>query len=117
MSPTGRGTPKVREGTRRLLLVGFGGILLLLALTGLNALSVLKTIQVRNEQIRQEYLNRERILEQLRSDIYLSGTYARDLLLEPDPARAEAHRGELEAARSRIESMIAAYAGILRDEE
>jgi len=117
MSPTGRGTPKVREGTRRLLLVGFGGILLLLALTGLNALSVLKTIQVRNEQIRREYLNRERILEQLRSDIYLSGTYARDLLLEPDPARAEAHRSELEAARSRIESMIAAYAGILRDEE
>jgi signal transduction histidine kinase len=103
--------------TRRLLLVGFGGILLLLALTGLNAVSVLRTIQTRNEQIRRDYLNRERILEQLRSDIYLSGTYARDLLLEPDPARAEVHRSELEGARSRIESMISEYAGILRGEE
>ncbi len=103
--------------TRRLLLVGFGGILLLLAVTGLNAVSVLKAIQTRNEQIRQDYINRERILEQLRSDIYLSGTYVRDLLLEPDPARADMHRSELEGARSRIEAMVAEYAGILRGEE
>jgi len=103
--------------TRRLLLVGFGGILLLLAVTGLNAVSVLRTIQTRNEQIRQDYVNRERILQQLRSDIYLSGTYVRDLLLEPDPARADTHRNELESARSRIESMIAEYAGILRGDE
>lgn len=103
--------------TRRLLLVGFGGILLLLAITGLNAVSVLRTIQTRNERIRQDYLNRERILEQLRSDVYLSGTYARDLLLEPDPARADTHRNELEAARARIEAMIAEYAKILRSEE
>lgn len=100
-----------------MLLVGFGGILLLLAITGLNAVSVLKTIQTRNEQIRQDYVNRERILEQLRSDVYLSGTYVRDLLLEPDPARADMHRNELEGARSRIDSMIAEYAGILRGEE
>lgn len=103
--------------TRRLLLVGFGGILLLLALTGLNTVSVLRTIQTRNEGIRQDYLNRERILEQLRSDVYLSGTYARDLLLEPDPARADMHRNELEAAQARIESMIAEYGRILRSGE
>jgi len=100
-----------------LLLVGFGGILLLLAITGLNAVSVLKAIQSRNEQIRQDYVNRERILEQLRSDVYLSGTYVRDLLLEPDPARADTHRNELEETRSRIKAMIAEYAGILRGEE
>lgn len=103
--------------TRRLLLIGFGGILLLLALTGLNAVSVLRTIQTRNERIREDYLNRERILEQLRSNVYLSGTYARDLLLEPDPARAEMHRNELEGARAQIESMIAEYARILRGNE
>ena len=103
--------------TRRLLLVGFGGVLLLLAFTGLNALSVLKNIRTRNDQIRRDYVNREQILGQLRSDIYLSGTYARDLLLEPNPARADMHRNELESTRSRIESMIAAYDGILRGEE
>lgn len=103
--------------TRRLLLIGFGGLLLLLAFTGLNALSVVRTIQTRNESIRQDYVNRERILEQLRSDIYLSGTYARDLLLEPDPARADKHRKELEAAKIRIENMMATYRAILRDNE
>ena len=103
--------------TRRLLLLGFGGLLLLLAFTGLNALSVLKRIQTRNESIRQDYVRRERILEQLRSDIYLSGTYARDLLLEPDPARADVHRRELDAAQGRIETMVAEYRAILRDTE
>lgn len=103
--------------TRRLLLLGFGGLLLLLAFTGLNALSVLKTIQTRNEKIREDYVHRERILEQLRADIYLSGTYARDLLLETDPARADLHRKELEAAQVRVQSMIAAYNAILRRDE
>ena len=87
---------------------------MLLAFTGLNALSVVRTIQSRNESIREDYVNRERILEQLRSDIYLSGTYARDLLLEPDPARADMHRRELEAAKVRIQAMISAYDSILR---
>ena len=103
--------------TRRLLLIGFGGLLLLLAFTGFNALSVLNRIQTRNENIRQDYVNRDRILQQLRSDIYLSGTYVRDLLLEPDPALADMHRSELTADRSRIESMIDAYRQVLRGEE
>ena len=103
--------------TRRFLLFGFGGLLLLLAFTGLSALSILKTIQTRNEEIREDYVRRERILEQLRADIYLSGTYARDLLLETDPARADGHRKELEAARLRVQSMINAYRAILRSDE
>jgi signal transduction histidine kinase len=103
--------------TQYLLLVSFGGVLLLLAFTGLNGLSVLRKIQTRNDSIRRDYVNRDRILEQLRSDIYLSGTYARDLLLEQDPSLADSHRQELTDARSRIESNISAYDGILRGEE
>ena len=103
--------------TRTLLLIGFGGLLSLLAFTGLNAVSVLSKIQARNESIRQDYLNRDRILQQLRSDIYLSGTYARDLLLDSDQARADVHRKELDEMRSQIQSMIAAYRGMLQGEE
>jgi len=72
---------------------------------------------MQNERIRQDYFNRDRILEQLRSDIYLSGTYVRDLLLEQDPSRADSHRRELELARARIEDNVAAYQRILRGEE
>ncbi|MBV9611129.1 MAG: hypothetical protein JO091_01600, partial [Acidobacteriaceae bacterium] len=85
-STSNRDIVDMKSQTRALLLIGFGGLLLLLAFTSLNALSILQKIQTRNESIRSDYVNRDRILEQLRSDIYLSGTYVRDLLLEPDPA-------------------------------
>ena len=97
--------------------MGFGGLLLLLAFTGLNALSVLKRIQTRNDSIRQDYLNRDRILQQLRSDLYLSGTYVRDFLLDPDQQGADLHRKELEDVRARIGSMISAYRRMLHPEE
>jgi signal transduction histidine kinase len=103
--------------TRRLLLLGFGGLLLLLAFTGLNALYVMQKIEVRNETIREDYFNRDRILEQLRSDIYLSGTYVRDLLLEQDAGRANMHRQELEETRERVRINIERYNSVLRVEE
>jgi len=103
--------------TRRLLLFGFGGLLLLLAFTGVTALSIVKRIQMRGETIREDYFARVHILEQLRSDIYLSGTYVRDLLLEPDPNRANIHCQELQEAERRINGNIAAYDRILRPEE
>jgi signal transduction histidine kinase len=103
--------------TRKLLLIGFGGLLLLLAFSGINALSVLGRIQKRNATIRLDYLNRDRILQQLRSDLYLSGTYVRDLLLEPDPARSDVHRKEFEEVHHRIEEMTSAYRAVLRGEE
>jgi signal transduction histidine kinase len=110
--------PKTRSRqTQRLLFLGFGGLWLLLAVTGLYALSVLGSIQTRNERIRQDYFNRDRILEQLRSDVYLSGTYVRDLLLEQDHSRAEMHRKELEDTRARIAANVTAYETILRPEE
>lgn len=103
--------------TQYLLFIGFGGLLLLLAFTGLNALSVLTRIQTRNESIREDYFNRNRILERLRSDIYLSGTYVRDLLLEPDTGLADIYRKELNDMRVRTDANVSAYAGILRSEE
>ena len=103
--------------TRRLLFVGFGGLLLLLTLAGLNAISVVHTIEDRNDRIRREYLARERTLEQLRSDVYLSGTYVRDFLLEPNAGLVDQHRKEFETARIRIQAISNVYAHIVLPEE
>lgn len=98
---------------KRLLIIGFGGLLLLLALFGVTALSVIRNIQTQNEKIRQDYFRRDRILEQLRSDIFLSGTYVRDLLVEQDAALADSHRLELQGARDRIAKSINDYQRML----
>ena len=103
--------------TQRLLLIGFGGLLLLLAFSGFNALSVLGHIQTSNEQIREDYFNRDRILEALRSELYLSGTYVRDLLLEPDPARADIHRAEFDGSRARLGILMNSYQAVLQPNE
>lgn len=103
--------------TRTLLLFGFGGLLVLLAFTGLNALSVVRNIQSRSDRVRQEYLDRDRMLEQIRSDLYVSGTYVRDLLLDPDPRDVQVHRRDFYDARSRVESTLREYGALLRPEQ
>ena len=102
---------------RLLLWIGFGGLLALLSFTGAIALSVIREVQIRNENIRTDYVQRSRALEQLRSDIYLSGTYVRDFLLENDNGKAEAYREDFSRTRQRIELAIQQYTRIRRPEE
>lgn len=92
-------------------------MLLLLALSGINALTVVRKVETQSERIREDYFNRDQILEQLRSDIYLSGTYVRDLLLDQNPAEAGRHRRELDSTRTRVDRNVVAYEAILRSEE
>ena len=107
----------LRPQMRLLLSLGFGGLLALLTFTGFAALSILHELQVRNEAIRNDYVERAKLLEQLRSDIYLSGTYVRDLLMEEDRPKAEAYRGEFGRTRQRIASAIDKYRAIRQASE
>ena len=96
-----------------LLWLAFGGLLGLIASAGVYGLSTIRTISGRNEQIRTDYLRRDRILQVLRANLYVSGTYIRDLLLEANPRAAESHRAEFRKARGQIDSAIAEYAGLI----
>ncbi len=98
-----------RARTRILLTLGFGGLLLLMAGAGFDAIEVLRQIQARNDLIRRNFLGRNRLLNQIRSDLYLSGTYVRDYILEPQPDRAESHRLSLDRTRSEMNSALDAY--------
>jgi len=103
--------------TRLFLLAGFGGLLLLMAFAGIDAVRVLEAIQSRNDAIRGQFLERNRLLNQIRSDLYLSGTYVRDYLLEPDAEKAEAHRATLDKTRSDMQSALESYAHLLNTGE
>jgi signal transduction histidine kinase len=102
---------------RLFLWIGFGGLLGLLGFVAISALSVVSRVGVENDRIRSDYLQRARVLEQLRSDIYLSGTYVRDFLLENEDQSAESYRNDFSRARRRIEQAIGRYRAILRPEE
>jgi len=88
-----------------------------MAFAGFDMVGVLGEIQSRNDQIRADFLARNRSLDQIRSDLYLSGTYIRDYLLEPDPATAEAHRSSLEKARREMDGALQSYRRLLPAEE
>ena len=105
----GRRVQPVKLGSQLVLVVGFGGLLAMMALAGIDSIAVLVQIQNRNHEIRQNFLIRNRALEQIRAQVYLSATVARDYLLDQDPARAADHRAVLQGARRELDQALAAY--------
>jgi len=95
--------------SRVALLSGFGGLLLIMALAGIDAQRVLQEFRHSDEQIRRRYLSQNQVLNDIRSDVYISGTYVRDYLLEPDPERAEVYRTSLGDVRKHMESALELY--------
>jgi signal transduction histidine kinase len=108
---------RFQRQSRAVLLAGFGGLLLLMVFAGIDGLQVLRRMQDRSATIQHDFLERSRVLNQIRSDVYLSGTYARDYLLDPQPSAAEKNRAELNRLRQEMDAILAGYAGLMRPEE
>ncbi|MDR1990327.1 MAG: MCP four helix bundle domain-containing protein [Acidobacteriaceae bacterium] len=108
--------PQPLRSPRRLV-IGFGGLLFLVAFAGVNALHVLQVIRASNDEIRQDFLYRNRTLNELRSSLYLSGTYVRDYLLDPDASQAEIHHAALERVRTSMAAALTDYAHHLSPDE
>lgn len=94
---------------RTALIAGFGSLLLLMALTGGDTLLVLRQVRQEDNAIRRQFLVRNHTLNEVRSDVYLSGTWVRDYLLEPEPAHADAFRSSLEDVRRRMQGALDQY--------
>jgi signal transduction histidine kinase len=102
---------------RVLLSIGLGGLLILLVAVGASAVSFLKKIEGRHEDIRADFISRMRVLEQLRNDVYRSGTRVHDFLLEEDPGAAARERQDVLVSQQHIEMLEDEYARALRTEE
>ncbi len=101
-----RGSERRWLTTRVALALGFGVLLTLLMVAGAYAVNVISRMESSNERILTEFLGRQTKLDELRSAIYLSGTYVRDYLLEPDSSKAGESRQALAETRRQIQSMI-----------
>jgi signal transduction histidine kinase len=92
------------------LLAGFSGLLVLMAAAGFDAVLALNRLHDSSVEVRQRFFSRTRLLDQIRSQIYLSGTDVRDYLLAPAPAGTEAQRRKLESLQQANRSALAQYA-------
>lgn len=91
------------------LALGFGGLLVIMALAGIDGIRVLHQISRSDNQIRRQFVSESRALNDIRSELYLSGTYVRDYLLEPDPGRADSYRASLEQVHGEMNAAMESY--------
>jgi len=96
---------------------GFGGLLMLMGFAEFDGMRALRQLQTANDEISGDFLRRTQILEQIRANVYLSGTYIRDFLLEPEAAKSEQDRAAIARARAAIGSDLAEYQRILQPQE
>jgi len=85
-------------GSRAALFAGFGALLILMAIICIDSLHTLGAFETENTRIRQDYLYRERTLEQVRASLYETGNIMRDyILIGSDPHAQETLRTELQS--------------------
>jgi signal transduction histidine kinase len=99
------------------LWLGFGGLLVCIVGAAAGTISALDRVRSDEDRIRKSFLERLGALDQIRSQIYLSGTYVRDFLLSPDASGAAAQGARLSTLRGGTQAAIQTYSRALEPEE
>jgi signal transduction histidine kinase len=113
----------INEDVRRklrplsVLLAGFGGLLLFILAAAIGTLILLDRVRTGDTRTRQAFIARLGALEQIRAQIYLSGTYVRDYLFSPDASGAAEQRARLTGIENESRAVLDHFAGSLDPEE
>ena len=107
----------MRQRPWLVLVGGFGGLLLLMAAAETGALLFLNGWRHSGTELQGHFLTRNRTLEKIRANIYLSGTFARDSLLAPEISGAKAQIATLANLRHDTDVLLDNYAHSLEREE
>ena len=102
--------PRAPRAASLVLWLGFGGLLLGILAAAIGTLTALDRVSGEETGIGKSFLERVGALDQMRSQIYLSGTYVRDFLLSPDASGAAAQGARLEALEVDTRKALDAYA-------
>ena len=108
---------KHRRASWLILSLGFGGLLICIIGAAVGTLTALQRVRAADAQSRKAFLERLGALDQIRSQIYLSGTYVRDFLLAPDPGAARSQASHLAALKQETQDALGAYGRALEPEE
>jgi signal transduction histidine kinase len=96
---------------------GFGGLLVFILMAAVGSLLILSHVRDQETATRHAFLGRLSALDQIRSGIYLSGTYVRDFLLSPDSSGAQAQSARLVTLEQETRAALVAYARLAAPEE
>src|SRR5260370_12395966 len=102
---------------QRVLLVGFGGLLLLMAVAAADALFSFREIRIESARLHESFLFRRHALVDSRSGIFLSGIFVRDYLLAPTPDIAEKQWVMLQDVRAKTDAAVNSYSSSISTAE
>jgi signal transduction histidine kinase len=117
VSPVVGSGDKRRKPSWLILSLGFGGLLICIVAAAAGTLAAFERVRNTDAQSRKAFLGRLSALNQIRAQIYLSGTYVRDFLLSPDPDSAKAEATHLATLRRDTRNALDAYGRELEPEE
>ena len=89
--------------------MGFGALLVLICVAGADALAVLRQVRTSETRIRDAYLRRDSLMEDIRACIYQSSTVERDYFLAANAAEARRESDRWRELRLRSDGVIQAY--------
>ena len=116
-SPVAGSEDKRRKPSWLILSLGFGGLLICIVAGAVGTLAALQAVRNSEAQSRRAFLERLTALDQIRSQIYLSGTYVRDFLLSPDDVTAKAQAAHLATLEQETHNALTSYGRALEAEE
>ncbi|HLK66144.1 MAG TPA: ATP-binding protein [Bryobacteraceae bacterium] len=106
-----------RKAPRYVLWLGFGGLLVCILAAAAGTLIGVDRVRKDETRIRKNFLGRLDALDRIRAQIYLSGTYIRDVLLSPAPMVAAAQTSRLAILEHETKEALRAYSRSLEPEE
>lgn len=96
-------------GLRKLLLLGFGGILALWLCSALVLVMQMTTADNRSLSIRSRFLRNDQALSTVRTQTLLSSVYLRDALLETSAGQVSEYRAQLLRIREDVDKALTQY--------
>jgi len=113
---------RMRHRPGVVLVAGFGGLLLIMAAAEAGTLLFLNSLRNNDASLQAHFLTRNRTLERIRSNIYLSGTFVQERSCgirwsHPEQTGALAQMATLESLRRDSENALNNYGAELEPEE
>jgi signal transduction histidine kinase len=95
------------------LLLGFGLTVGLWIVTGFQFTRRMTEVQRDATAINRRYMNAQELLSTVRAQLLIGSVYARDALLDPNPASADAYRRQLQTTYVAVDAALDRYVPVL----